>query len=325
MTLERPSCPRISVVIPTYRRPDALINCIRSIRKGTVLPDEVILVAREDDAATWRVLEPLSTKRENPFTIRLASVTQPGHVPPVETGVNLATGQLVAIVDDDVTVTPGWLEAIIDPFADPVVGVVGGPVVIPGQPPGKPKGKPGRVTWYGKTWGNLANLGGKCAMELDTVMEGNWAWRRDLLRRIRKDPVLNFDDASMYGLDLCLQAKAAGFRVLFEPRALVLHHCKPRAPELDRADRPARLFSYCRNYTYIMLRRLPAWRKLVFVVWWFGIGERAAAGIGALFADALTGRKHQPAEVRRVFAGKIEGVRLWLRGRKAFSSQPEPR
>lgn len=317
MTPENPNRPRVSVVIPTYRRPDALIDCIRSLRESGVLPDEIIVAARKDDDVTRQAVEPLCASSGDPAPIRLASVSLPGHIPPVEAGLQLAAGQVVAIVDDDVTVTRGWLEAILDPFADPAVGVVGGRVVVPGQEPGKLTGKPGRVVWYGRTWGNVASLDGERTVEVDTVIECNWAWRRDLLRYLRKDPVLNFDDASMYGLDLCLQAKAAGFRVVYQPRALVLHHVKPRTPELDRANRPPRAFSYCRNYTYIMMRRLPPWRKLAFLAWWFGIGERAAAGIGALLADALTGRKHQAGEVRRVFAGKVEGIRLWLRNRKA--------
>lgn len=309
----------VSVIVPTYRRPDALIDCVGSLLEGTVLPDEIVVVCRESDLATRQALPILSARAKDSVAIRPGWVRAPGHLPPIETGLEMAAGQLVAVIDDDVTVSRAWLESLLTPFTDPSVGVVGGRVVVPGRSPGRLKGKPGHLTWYGRSWSNVASREGDRAEPVDTLMECNWMWRRDLLRSLRIDPVLNYDDAAMYGLDLCLQAKAAGFHVLYEPRALVWHHVKPRAPELDRANRPARAFSYGRNYTYIMMKRLSGWRRLAFLAWWFGVGERAAAGIGVVAIDALTGHKHVPGETRRAFSGKLQGIHLWLAGRKTPS------
>ena len=326
MTKERQTVQRVSVVVPSFRRPDALADCVHSLSEGSVLPDEIIVAGRQGDAPTRSMVERLCASLGGTVPIRSCWVSLPGHVPPVEEGLKAAKEELVAIVDDDCTVSRGWLESLLAPFSDPSVGVVGGRVVVPGQSSGRPRGKPGHVTWYGQTWGNVASLDGEVAMEVDTVMECNWAWQRHLLNSLEIDPALNFDDASMYGLDLCLGAKAAGFRILYEPRALVLHHVKPRTPELDRADRPARTFSYCRNYTYIMLKRLPVWRKCVFLVWWFAMGEGLAEGAGAFAANMLSGRKHAPGVTRGAFAGRVEGLRIWLRTRRSGQARgPEVR
>ena len=316
MTTERQNARQVSVVVPTFERPDALGDCVRSLCKGSVLPVEIIVSCREGDEPTRSMVERLRASFERTVTIRACWVNARGHLPPVQAGLRAANDEIVAFVDDDVTVSHGWLEALLEPFSDPTVGVVGGRVVVPGQSAGKRKGKPGHVTWYGKTWGNVASVDGEIAMDVDTVMECNWAWRRELLSSLEMDPELNFDDASMYGLDLCLGAKAAGFRIVYEPRALALHHVKPRTPELDRANRPARTFSYCRNYTYVMLKRLPAWRKCTFLVWWFAIGEGLAEGAGALAANLISGRRLPPAVTRSAFAGRIEGLRIWLRPRR---------
>ena len=120
-------------------------------------------------------------------------------------------------------------------------------------------------------------------------MEGNSIWRRKLLASLEFDPVLNFDDAVMYGLDLCLQVKERGLKLLYEPQALVYHHPAPRAPELDRQDRRPRLFGYCRNQTYIILKRFSFRRRLAYLAWWFLIGERGAWGEGSLLVDTLQG------------------------------------
>jgi GT2 family glycosyltransferase len=304
---------QVSVIIPTYLRPEALVNCVESILAGSCRPEEIVIVGRAGDRGTEEAIAAIDAAPHADVRIRSAWVTEPGHVPPVETGARAASADLVAIIDDDVTVTPEWLKSLVPHFADPGVGIVGGRVLVPGATLPKWKGKPGCVSWYGKNWGNLGSVGGESAFEVDSVMEGNSMWRRDLFVSLDFDPVLNFDDASMYGLDLCLQAKGRRFKVTYEPRALVFHHVARRAPELDRHERGPRVFSYCRNYTYIVLKRLPIWRRIVFLGWWFLIGERDAWGMASLAFDILSGNWRRKRHVRQAWKGKVEGIRLSLK------------
>lgn len=302
-----------TVLIPTYRRAEPLANCVASILANSFLPCEILVVGREGDEELERAIVVLQEASRSGVLIRATWVGTPGHIPPIETGVRVALGELVAIVDDDVVATPEWLSSLVPHFSDSTVGVVGGRVLVPGAPLPKTKGNPGCVSWYGKHWGNLGSVDGSGALEVNSVMEGNCIWRRDLLASLQFDPILNFDDAAMYGLDLCLQAHEKGFRVLYEPRALVYHHVAPRSPELDRADRAKRVFSYCRNYTYIMLKRLSLWRIPIFLSWWFGIGERGAWGLGALLADTMQRGWQKDRQLAHSLGGKLEGIRLWLK------------
>lgn len=304
--------PQVSIVIPTYLRPKTLLNCVESILAGSRRPGEIVIVGRAGDRGTEEAIATIEAVPHAGVRIRSAWVATPGHIPPVETGVRAASGELVATLDDDVTVTPEWLSSIVSHFSDPTIAVVGGRVLVPGTSPRKLRGRPGCVSWYGKTWGNIGSLDVTSAIEVDTVMEGNWVWRRELLASLEFDPVLNFDDASMYGLDLCLQAKKRGFTVLYDPRALVYHHVAPRAPELERQKRGPRSFSYCRNYTYIMLKRLPIWRRSAFLVWWSLIGERGGWGLGSLLADTLRAGWRKERYVGQAWRGKMEGIRLRL-------------
>jgi len=304
----------VTVAIPTYRRPGPLVQCIKSLVQGAQCPREVVIIGREGDASTADAVAQAAELCQGKTALKLAWVTEPGHIPPVEKGFILASSEIVAFVDDDVTVTADWLEHLLAPFSDSSVGVVGGRVITPAAPKPRFKGKPGCISWYGKNWGNVSTLQGNSPTEVQGVMEGNWAWRRGLLASLKFDPILNFDDASMYGLDLCLQAKAKGFRVMYESRAIVYHHCAPRSPGLDRADRPRRIFSYTRNYTYIMLRRLPRWRRPIFITWWFLIGERDGWGLAALMADSLGGRFPPFGDVWGALKGKLEGLQLSVLG-----------
>lgn len=301
---------RIAVVIPTYQRPQMLRACVRSLLAGERRPDEIVVAGREGDHGALNAVRELQSEAGE--LIRSTWVTQPGHVPPVRAGAEAATAELVAFVDDDVAVTPGWLREIVRHFDDPRVGVAGGRVVVPGLPPPAVKGRPGQITWYGKHWGNIGSVEAAAPMEVMSLMEGNWAWRRELFLSLEFDAVLNFDDASMYGLDLCFQARRKGYRVVYDSRALVYHHAAPRVAELDRAA-PQRRTSYSRNYTYILLRHLPPWRRVAFLLWWFLIGDRGSPGLGATLAEMLRNDRPWRREFGPAWAGKIEGVRLWLR------------
>jgi GT2 family glycosyltransferase len=302
----------ISVIIPTYRRPEMLVKCVNSILAGIRQPDQIVIVGRAGDKETELVFAMIEAAPHEGVEVRAAWVTEPGHVPPIETGLRTASGELVAVIDDDVTVTREWLSSMVLHFPNPTIGVVGGRVLVPGAPLPKAKGRPGCLSWYGKVWGNLGSVGGSTEFEVDSVMEGNCMWRRELLASLEFDPVLNFDDASMYGLDLCLQAKKRGLKVVYDPRGLVYHHAAPRAPELNRQERGGRIFSYCRNYTYIILKRLSPWRRLAFLCWWFLIGERDGWGIGSLAFDKLSGEWGKKRYFTQAWRGKIEGIRLRL-------------
>ena len=313
----------VSVVIPTYRRPGPLTDCLRSLVPGSQRPHEIIVVGREGDTPTREALARAQEFCAGKTALRAAWVTEPGHIPPVKKGL-----EIVAFVDDDVTVTPEWLGHLCAPFDDPSVGVVGGRVLTASSKMPRLRGKPGCISWYGKHWGNLTSLEGDSPVDVEAAMECNWAWRRQLLASLKFDPVLNADDGSMYGLDLCLQATRKGYRVLYQPRAAVHHHVAPRAPDLDRSDRTKRDFSYSRNYTYIMLKHLRWWQRPFFLGWWFLIGGRGSWGLGSVLADALTGRLPLLRDVWSALAGKVQGIHLAASGARAcdsrgFGNEPE--
>jgi GT2 family glycosyltransferase len=245
-----------------------------------------------------------------PMPIRWIEVQRPGHVAPVRRGLEEARGEVVAFLDDDAEPQPGWLKALVELFSDARVACVGGRVVTPGFR-GKVHADAGRVRWYGKHIGNIGALEASGPLEVDGVMEGNWAWRTDVLRNLRFDLVFEDSDATMYGLDLCLQAKALGWRVVYEPRARVVHHVAPRHPTLDRADLAARTFAYSRNMTYIALKHFRGFRRATWLGWWWLVGDSGSRGPVRVMVDALR-RNGRPVSLAFTeLSGKVEGVRWW--------------
>ena len=75
----------------------------------------------------------------------------------------------------------------------------------------------GSIRWFGQHVGNVAALELSRSRQVQGVMECNWAWRSSVLRSLDFDTALDQDDASMYGLDLRLQAQELGYSVVYEP------------------------------------------------------------------------------------------------------------
>lgn len=97
-----PQPPKVSIIIPSLGRGQALEECLQSIRAQNFTDYEVILVTEEGELARLR-----------------------------NEGAKRSRGKYLVFIDDDVVTSPGWLEAIVKVF-DTVENVAGvsGPAVI---------------------------------------------------------------------------------------------------------------------------------------------------------------------------------------------------
>ena len=299
---------RISVVIPTWRRVHWLQLCLRSLKAQSRLPCEVLVVGRREDTEARRLSELWSA--DSPFLLRWLEVDKDGHIAPVVRGLSGVEADIVAFLDDDCEPEASWLAELVEPFADSSVACVGGSVCTPGFV-GKVRRDSGSIRWYGQHIGNVAALERKSPRRVQAVMECNWAWRSSVLRSLDFDTALDQDDASMYGLELCLQAQELGYAVMYTPGARVLHHAAPRDPRLDRNDRPHRSQSYARNYTYIGLKHFHGLRGKAFLIWWWVIGERGAYSAVTGVVDILLQRSDVRERWKAAMRGRREGVLLW--------------
>jgi GT2 family glycosyltransferase len=302
----------ISLVIPTWQRAPWLERCLAAVRRQDRRPDEIIVVLRAEDQDGWAVVRRATAGV--PALVRAATVERPGHIAPVQRGLEVATGDVVAFLDDDTEPESRWLAALTEPFADARVACVGGRVVAPGFR-GRVHPDAGAIRWYGRHIGNVGEREDAELVEVSAVMEGNCAWRRDVLTQLEFDPVLDFDDSVLYSLDLCLQARALGYRVVYRTAARVTHHAAPRSADLDRGDRPRRLFCYSRNYTYIALKHFGGLQRAAFFAWWWLVGDGGGYGL-ARSLERLRHARGAAAEIRASWAGKAEGWRRWRQGGK---------
>ena len=308
-SLSAPSGSQTTVVVPTWRRADLLQGCLAGIAGQTIRPAAVIVAARPDDLATLSVIR--TCQATWPDWIRWTPVTRPGHVAPIKAALEVVTSDFVAFLDDDSDPAPDWLSHLLAPFSDLTVACVGGRLLrsLRGV---RVRQNAGQMTWFGRHIGNVGMMSGSSRWEVVSVRESNWAWRTSVLQTLLFDPAFDFNDAILYGLDLNLQARAQGYRVMYEPRAIVLDKLGPRDPSLARENYQRLTYVYSRNYGYLALANLPPHQLLFFWAWWLGIGERQSYGVVTALVDLLR-RRANLQEVRLAFSGKYAGLSLWLR------------
>lgn len=119
--------PEVSVVVPSYRRPDRLRACLAALA-GQDYPGDRFEVVVVDDGSP----EPLATLTpEFADRLRLGIHRQANAGPAAarNVGARLASGQLLAFTDDDCEPEPGWVRALAEAHLAAPEAMIGGPIV----------------------------------------------------------------------------------------------------------------------------------------------------------------------------------------------------
>jgi GT2 family glycosyltransferase len=260
----------VTVVVPTYRRPEHLRRCLTGISAQSRAPEEVIVVCRSDDDETRSVFR-------EPWRAALVTVDQPGVIAAMAAGVSTAGGGILAFLDDDAVPHGDWLERLLSHFRDPRVGGVGGrDVWRNGQLSGNRSKDVGRITPWGKLIGNHY-LGAGSAGEVMVLQGCNMAFRREAF-------ALPFSlrgggAQAHFEVATCLWARRRGWRLVYDPSAVIDHYRGPRF-DADRRDDPEKIAIRDRSFNLVtaMLSIEPDryWRRAVFGLL---IGDREIPGV----------------------------------------------
>ncbi len=123
----------LSVIIPSYSRPDLLARCLASLRRNAPLSTEIIVV---DDASENMCVSEAAAKFKGVKVIRTPK--RLGFCKAANLGVQSASHEVVELLNDDTEVCAGWAEMALDAFEDPKVAAVA-PLVLrwPGQIEGR--------------------------------------------------------------------------------------------------------------------------------------------------------------------------------------------
>jgi glycosyltransferase involved in cell wall biosynthesis len=199
--------PRVSVVVCSYNGSKTLDGCLRSLEKLDYPDYEVILV---DDGSTDSVPQ---IAARYPY-IRYHAQPNRGLSSARNTGLELATGEIVAYTDDDCFADEDWLHFLVGTLLDHDASAVGGPNLLP--------------THDGPVAACVSASPGTPAHILidDHVAEHipgcNMAFWKDRLKAIGGfNPLYTKagDD-----VDVCWRLQAEGDTIVYSPAAMVWHH-----------------------------------------------------------------------------------------------------
>ena len=102
----------ISVVLPTYHRPELLERCLRALLAQTLAPDrfEILVVDDGHDDATREQWQAIAARQPAPRIRYLRASSGRGPAVARNFGWRQASAALVAFTDDDTQPAPDWLE-----------------------------------------------------------------------------------------------------------------------------------------------------------------------------------------------------------------------
>src|SRR5579872_630490 len=105
----------VSVVIPTKDRPKAVVDAVSSVFGGTYQHFELFVIDQSQDLAARRLLERFAVDKR--FHYRQNHRPGVGAASSRNIGIALSSGEIMAIIDDDVTVQPNWMANLVGEFA----------------------------------------------------------------------------------------------------------------------------------------------------------------------------------------------------------------
>ena len=101
---------KITVLVPSYRRPDLLVKCLGALERQTRRPDEVVVVLRDTDHESRDAFASYRAGTSLPLVAAL--VSRPGQMAAMNAGLEAATGEVVCFTDDDAEPFADWVERI---------------------------------------------------------------------------------------------------------------------------------------------------------------------------------------------------------------------
>lgn len=198
--------PRISVVVCSYNGAHTIRDTLEAIQKLDYPDFEAIVV---DDGSTDG-----TAAIAGEYNVRLISTENRGLSSARNTGMEMATGEIVAYLDDDAYPDPHWLKYLANTFMTTNYVGLGGPNL-------SPSGDGAMAACVDNSPGNPM-----CILISDSEAEHvagcNMAFRKDFLKAI--DGFDTWFRVAGDDVDVCWRLQECGWKLGYNPAALVWHH-----------------------------------------------------------------------------------------------------
>jgi len=242
---------KLSVIIPTYNRAEDLERCLVSLANQTYKDFETIVV---DNGSTDETPEILKK-----YPVRVVNDAAKNVTHLFNAGWQNSGAEIIVFINDDAEAVPAWLENLLgtfERFKD--AGAVGGPTILPEEVLNNQEmlrlhqSAKKNFLLKGPAWiyenlileGKYSEVGALCEsgaysvggsllactklkepFPVDLLSITNCAIKRSVLKELNGlDENFRFTHGDG---DLFIRIKRAGYKLIFEPKAIVWHHVNP--------------------------------------------------------------------------------------------------
>lgn len=214
----------VGVIVLTWNAAEAAVRCLQTLMGQRRMPERVLVV---DNASVDGTVEAFQQRFPDVPIVRNARNLG------FAAGMNVGIRQLqalptppdiVVLLNQDTELEPDWLDWLLTPFADDDVGAVGCKIRYPNgtiQHAGMylewPRAVAQHVGWYEADTGQHDT-----PRHVDFVTGAALALRMTALNQVG---LLDegYTPAYYEDTDLCWRLRRAGYRIVYEPRAIVTH------------------------------------------------------------------------------------------------------
>jgi GT2 family glycosyltransferase len=222
--------PQLSIIILNWNSRDYCIACLESLAAAGWSTQRAQIIVVDNGSADDSVE---AIGRRFPGAVLVRNQKNRGIAGGRNDGIKVATGGVLLFLDVDTVVRPGAIDAMLETLAQHQVGVVGPRL----------QGASGALQYSCRLFPTLP---GKLARRFPLRPLQHWSYREELLwwnhederdvdyvlgacqmvRRGVIEMVGGYEKSYFYGpddVDFCLRAQLAGWRVVYQPRAVIEH------------------------------------------------------------------------------------------------------
>ncbi len=291
----------ISVIIPNWNGARFLPTCLDALESQTYPAVEVIIV---DNASHDESMALVKARYPRVKTVELPE--NRGFTGACNAGIEAASGNYIALLNNDTEVDAGWAAALIDAFdRHPEIGIVASKMLLFDR-----RDHIHTAGDYFTIDGRAGNRGvwqkdeGQFDQEdyVFSACGGSSVYRRTML-----DQIGLLDDDFFFSLediDLAWRAQLTGWRCLYTPKAIVYHHLSATGGGVTAS------YYDGRNLIFTLVKNYPAalWRK------YGGLVVKAQLKLAVEALRAWRGAAAR-ARLRGMWAGIRQLPRMWRKRR----------